>query len=58
MKDTVKEIISTEILKCMKDQSAARALREILFNDNNSIDWDKARESVIEHMPELKAKIS
>lgn len=58
MKDTVKEIISTEILKCMNDQSAARALREILFDDNNSIDWGKAKDSIIEHMPELKAKIS
>ena len=43
----VKEIISVEILKRMQDQSAAHALREILFRE-------KARFSIIENMPELK----
>lgn len=50
----VKEIISVEILKRMKDQSAARVLREILFDNNNKIDWDKAGNSIIENIPELK----
>lgn len=50
----VKEIISTEILKMMEDQSAAHALREILFNKDNKIDWDRAGYSVITNMPELK----
>lgn len=50
----VKEIISVEILKKMEDQSAARILREILFDDNNKIDWNKAGESIIANMPELK----
>lgn len=50
----VKEIISVEILKIMEDQSAARVLREILFDSNNKIDWDKAGNSIIENMPELK----
>ena len=50
----VKEIISVEILKRMEDQSAARVLREILFDNNNKIDWDKAGNSIIENMPELK----
>lgn len=50
----VKEIISVEILKKMKDQSAARILREILFDNNNKIDWNKAGESIITNMPELK----
>lgn len=50
----VKEIISVEILKRMQDQSAAHALREILFNNENRIDWEKAGFSIITHMPELK----
>lgn len=50
----VKEIISVEILKRMSDQSAADALREILFNEDNKIDWEKAGFSIIENMPELK----
>lgn len=50
----VKEIISVEILKRMQDQSAARVLREILFDSNNKIDWNKASESIITNMPELK----
>lgn len=34
----VKEIISVEILKIMQDQSAAKVLREILFDNDNKID--------------------
>ena len=50
----VKEIISVEILKRMQDQSSARVLREILFDDNNKIDWNKAGNSIIKNIPELK----
>ena len=50
----VKEIISVEILKKMKDQSAANILREVLFDKDNKINWNKAGHSIIEHMPELK----
>ena len=50
----VKEIISVEILKIMQDQSAAKVLREILFDNDNKIDWNKAGNSIIENMPELK----
>lgn len=50
----VKEIISVEILKKMPDQSAAHALREILFDTNNKINWEKAGFSCIKNMPELK----
>lgn len=50
----VKEIISVEILKRMQDQSAANVLRNILFNKDNKIDWEKAGFSIIENMPELK----
>lgn len=50
----VKEVISVEILKRMQDKSAARVIREILFDNNNVIDWNKAGNSIIENMPELK----
>lgn len=50
----VKEIISVEILKRMQEQSAAYALREILFSKDNKINWEKVRFSIIENMPELK----
>lgn len=50
----IKEIISVEILKRMQDQSAANVLRNILFNEDNKINWEKAGFSIIENMPELK----
>lgn len=50
----VKEIISVGILRNMHDQSAARVLRDILFDNKNKIDWDEAGNSIIEHMSELK----
>lgn len=50
----VKEIISVEILKKMEDQSAAHTLREILFDPDNKINWEKAGFSIIANMPELK----
>ena len=53
-KQEVKEIISVEILKRMQDQSAASVLRDILFDNDNKIDWDKVGNSVIKNMPELK----
>lgn len=51
----VKEIVSVEILKRMQDQSAAQALRKILFDSNNKIDWKKAGFSIMENMPELRS---
>ena len=49
----VKEIISVEILKKIEDQTSARILREILFDNDNKIDWNKASNSIITNMPEL-----
>ena len=49
-----KKIIAEEILNRMKDQGAADVLRDILSNNDNKIDWDKAFESIQKHMPELK----
>lgn len=49
-----KKIIAKEILNRMNDQGAANVLRDILNNNDNKIDWDKAFESIQKHMPELK----
>ena len=50
----IKKIITKEILNRMNDQGAAYVLRDILSNNDNKIDWDKAFESIQKHMPELK----
>jgi len=50
----VKEIIAREILNKMNDQAASDVIRDVLFDDNNKIDWNKASNSIIKHMPELK----
>ena len=49
-----KKIIAEEILNRMNDQSASDVLRDILFNSENKINWDKAFESIQKHIPELK----
>lgn len=53
----VKEILSKEIFKKMLDQGAAQALRDILFSDDNAIDWGHAFYSMQKNMPELKNKL-
>ena len=49
-----KKIIAEEILNRMNDQIAADALRDILFNSENKINWDKAFDSIQKHMPKLR----
>lgn len=41
----------------MLDQGAAQALRDILFSDDNAIDWGHAFYSMQKNMPELKNKL-
>lgn len=50
----VKKILSKEIFEKMSDQGAAQALRDILFSDDNIIDWGHAFYSMQKNMPELK----
>jgi len=50
----VKEILSKEIFEKMSDQGAAQVLRDILFSDDNAIDWGHAFYSIQKNMPELK----
>lgn len=49
----VKKILSKEIFEKMSDQGAAQVLRDILFTDDNAIDWGHAFYSIQKHMPEL-----
>lgn len=51
--DEVKEIISTKILNNMNDGTAAQVLREIIFDDDNDIDWEKVGDIIIKYMPEI-----
>ena len=49
MKETeTKKIIAEEILNRMNDQGAANVLRDILNNNDNKIDWDKALDKLAE----------
>ena len=50
----IKTMLNVEILNRMNDQSAAAVLKDILFNENNNIDWEEAYELMMEFMPELK----
>lgn len=49
----VKKILSKEIFEKMSDQGAVQVLRDILFTDDNAIDWGHAFYSIQKHMPEL-----
>lgn len=49
-----KNIIVQEVLNRMSDQSAAMLLREILFDKDNIVDWDKVFCLIQKYMPELK----
>lgn len=53
----VKEILSKEIFEKMLDQGTAQALRDIIFSDDNAIDWEYAFYSIQKNMSELKTKL-
>ena len=50
----IKTMFNVEILNRMNDQSAAAVLKNILFSENNNINWKEAYELMLECMPELK----
>ena len=50
----IKIMLNAEILNRMNDQSAAMVLKNILFNENNNINWEEAYEQMMTFMPELK----
>lgn len=49
--EKIKEWISTDILK-IQDKGLETALRRILFNPNNKIDWQDAVRQIEYEMPE------
>lgn len=51
--EKTKQIISTELLS-MSDQGLADSIRAILFSENNQIDWVKAGQIIVKHMPEVR----
>ena len=53
----VKILITTEILDKMNDKSAANALRDILFDPKNEINWNNALQSVVKYMPETILRV-
>ena len=50
----IKTMLNVELLNRMNDQSAAMVLKNILFNENNNINWEEAYKLMMEFMPELK----
>lgn len=50
----IKTMFNVEILNRMNDQSAVAVLKNILFSENNNINWKEAYELMMEFMPELK----
>ena len=50
----IKTMLNVEILNRMNDQSAAMVLKNILFSENNNINWEEAYEFMMVFMPELK----
>ena len=50
----IKTMFNVEILNRMNDQSAAAVLKNILFSENNNINWKEDYERMMEFMPELK----
>lgn len=52
--DDIKVLVSTKVLKGIEDYGLQTALRRILFDKNNRINWQTAWEDIVEQMPELK----
>lgn len=50
----IKEYVSKEFLKNIKDGAMQTVLRRVLFYDKNSIDWQDFLDQIKEQMPETK----
>lgn len=50
----VQIMLSREILNRMNDIGALSVLKNILYDSDNSINWDKAYWLMMNYMPELK----
>ena len=47
-------MLNVEILNRMNDRPAATVLKNILFNEDNKINWEEAYDLMMTFMPELK----
>ena len=50
----IQTMLNVEILNRMKDKGAASVLKNILFNPENIINWNKVYWLMMRFMPELK----
>ena len=50
----IKAFISMEVLSQISDKSVQNTVRQIFFDENNSVDWSKALTVTKENMPELQ----
>lgn len=51
--EEIKYLISTKVLKGIADYGLQTALRRIIFDKNNVIDWQEAWSDIAYQMPEL-----
>lgn len=49
----IKELVSTKLLKNIKDYAVQTVLRRVLFYDKNQMDWQDFYKQMLEQMPEL-----
>jgi len=49
----IQSIIVQKVLKSIPDKSIEMIIRNIIFNPQNTIDWDSAIGAVYKYMPEL-----
>ena len=49
----IKELVSTKLLKNIKDYAIQTVLIRVLFYDKNQIDWQDFYKQILEQMPEL-----
>jgi hypothetical protein len=52
----IRILINQEILNCMQDASASYVLKNILYDEHNTIDWQNALVMALAFMPELQLK--
>lgn len=50
----VQIMLSREILNRMNDMGAIHVLKNVLYDTDNNINWDKAYWLMMNYMPELK----
>lgn len=52
--DEIKTMLNVEVINQIKDHTTRNILRNIIFNDENTINWKEVYSIVMKFMPELK----